>query len=161
MIPAEHSRVLLRIWERLARENVLWTVTGSTSFALQGMDLPVHDIDLQTDAEGAYLIEKRLSEFVQVPVHFCGSEKIRSHFGKFQWDGIEIEVMGEVQKAHPDGSWEMPTDVLRWRRYIDFEGRRIPVLDLEYEIEAYRKIGRPERAEQIARFLAANTVPYC
>ena len=161
MIPAEHGRVLLQMCNRLEQEDILWAVTGSTSFALQGMELPVHDIDIQTDAEGAYLFEQKLSEFVEVPVHFCGNEKIRSHFGKFLWNNIEIEVMGAVQKPQQDGTWGSPTDLLQWRRYVSFAGQRIPVLDLEYEIEAYRRIGRVERAEQMSRFLAVNTIPYC
>jgi hypothetical protein len=36
-----------------------WAVTGSLGMALQGMELAVHDIDLQTSREGAYEIERR------------------------------------------------------------------------------------------------------
>lgn len=160
MLPAGHGQILLQICDRLENEDILWTVTGSTSFALQGMELPVHDIDIQTDAESAYLFEKKLAEFVEEPVHFCGNEKIRSHFGKFRCNNIEIEVMGDVQKPQQNGIWGAPTDILKWRRYILFHGKRIPVLDLEYEIEAYRRIGRLERAEQMAHFLATNTISY-
>ena len=156
MLPLEYQKILLQIEARLALNGPLWAVTGSTSFALQGMELEVHDIDIQTDRAGAYLLAKRLSEFVTEPVHFCGTDQIRSHFGRFLWNGFIIEVMGDIQKPEKDGSWGPPVDLLRWRRYVPLQGRQIPVLDLRYEADAYRRIGRLERAEQLEQFAQEN-----
>lgn len=156
MLTGEHRRILLQLADRLAGDELMWAVTGSTSFALQGMELEAHDIDIQTDGPGAYRFEALLSEFVAEPVHFCGTDQIRSHFGRFLWDGMPMEVMGDVQKPEPDGSWGPPTDLKRWRRWVPLEGRLIPVLDLRYEAEAYRRIGRTARAEQLERFSIAH-----
>lgn len=54
--------------------------TGSVSFALRGLAIASHDIDIQTDAHGAYAIEHCFPSYVTQPVAFSATEKIRSHF---------------------------------------------------------------------------------
>lgn len=73
-------------------------MTGSTSFAIQGMDIEPHDIDIQTDEVTAYLLGDLLKDYVIQPISFSGTDKIRSHFGKFLMDDMEVEVMGDIQK---------------------------------------------------------------
>jgi len=55
MIPQIHLQVLRKLYERLKDSNVNWVVTGSLGFALQGVPVEPHDIDIQTDKEGAYI----------------------------------------------------------------------------------------------------------
>ncbi|MFC6233223.1 nucleotidyltransferase domain-containing protein, partial [Paenibacillus allorhizosphaerae] len=49
--------VLELIYERLSMTQINWALTGSTSFALQGLPYEPGDIDIQTDQQGAYEIE--------------------------------------------------------------------------------------------------------
>ena len=56
MIEPVFQDTILQFYDRLAEMSVLWVVTGSLGMALQGMPVTVHDIDLQTDAAGAYKI---------------------------------------------------------------------------------------------------------
>jgi hypothetical protein len=121
--------------------------------ALQGVEIEVHDIDIQTDQVGAYEIEKKLSEYVITPVHYIPSEKIRSHLGKLIMDGVNVEIMGAVQKYIDDQTWEEPVDVKRYRRWVESNGLRIPVLSLDYEVQAYLRLGRIEKAEMLKRWI--------
>ena len=57
MISDEMFNVLKTLCVTLNEVDVIWAVTGSLGFALQGMDIPINDIDLQTDKNGAYQIE--------------------------------------------------------------------------------------------------------
>ncbi|WP_042701746.1 nucleotidyltransferase domain-containing protein [Thermococcus sp. PK] len=152
MIPQTHLKVLRKLYERLKDSSVNWVVTGSLGFALQGVPVEPHDIDIQTDREGAYEIESLFSEFVVEPVRFKESERIRSHFGALVIDGIRVEIMGDIQKK-VEGEWEQPVDISRYRRFVQIEGMQIPVLDLEYEYQAYLKLGRVKKAEMLKRFL--------
>ena len=145
--------VLNEIIKRLYGENIDWALTGSLSFALQGMKTNVHDIDLQTSAEGAYYIEKLFSEFIQKKVTWLESEKICSHFGVLQIKGIKVEIMGALRKKLPDGSWEPAVDIREHRHYIQINELSVPVLSLSYESEAYLKLGRTEKAEQLKKFI--------
>ena len=130
-----------------------WAITGSLGMALQGMDLEIHDIDLQTDQSGADEIEKRLAEYTSVPVRYLASERIRSYLGAFEIEGVKVEVMGDIQKRLEDGTWEAPVRVEDYRQWLDYDGLRLPVLSLDYEVQAYRKMGRIEKAEKIRRWL--------
>ncbi len=153
MVEAAYLNVLRLILARLADAPVPWVVTGSLGMALQGMAVEVHDIDLQTNKEGAYEIERRLSEYVVQPVHYVTSERIRSHFGTLEIAGIKVEIMGAPQKRLDDHAWEPPVPVERYRQWVEVAGMRVPVLSLEYEYEAYRKLGRDEKAQVILKWL--------
>jgi len=134
-------------------DEINWAVTGSLGLALQGMDVDVHDIDIQTDKSGAYDIENRLSQHVVRNVEFSTSEKICSYFGELSIDGIKVEIMGDIQKRLPDGIWEDPIDICSNRCFIEYDGLSIPVISLEYECEAYDRLGRTEKADQVRKYL--------
>jgi len=134
-------------------DEVNWAVTGSLGFALQGMDVDVHDIDIQTDKSGAYEIERRFSRYVVRNVEFSSSGKIRSYFGELSVNGIKVEIMGDIQKYLPDGTWEDPIDICSKTRFVNYGKLSIPVISLEHECEAYYRLGRTEKAEQVRRYL--------
>lgn len=154
-----HLAVLRKICARLDGSNVNWALTGSLSFALQGVPVEPHDIDIQTDASGAYEIERLFSEFVTRKVAFSASERIRSHFGTLLIDGITVEIMGDIEKRLEDGTWEKPPDLAAHRRIIDVHGIQVPVLSLEYECQAYAKLGRVSKARMLQDALSQRTVP--
>ncbi|PKO00889.1 MAG: hypothetical protein CVU42_01890 [Chloroflexi bacterium HGW-Chloroflexi-4] len=136
------------------RKPINWAVTGSLGMVLQGMQMEIHDIDLQTDKEGAYEIERRLVRYLAKLVHFKASERIRSYFGAFEMDGIKIEIMGDMQHKLPDQKWDTAVDLASCRDWVDFEGMHIPVITLEHEADAYQKMGRFEKAQKVKDFIA-------
>ncbi len=153
-----HLSVLRVLYEVLETAGVNWAVTGSLGLALQGVPLAPHDVDIQTDAAGAYRMAALFADRVVRPVAFSAKAGMRSHFGALEVDGLQVEIMGDVQHQREDGSWEPPPDLLRIRRYVDIAGMRIPVVSLEHERDAYGKMGRTERVAQIARVLAGKGV---
>ncbi len=154
MLEAYHLEALRLITALAAKApGLVWALTGSTSFALQGMDVTAHDIDIQTDRDSAYKLGGLLAGYCVEPVRFCGTGKIRSHFGKFQVGRAEVEIMGDVQKRLPGGAWEDPPLLAPLTRFVGWEGMRLPVLSLAYEAKAYRLMGREARAEEMERYL--------
>jgi hypothetical protein len=121
--------------------------------ALQGMPVIPSDLDLQTDRQGAYVLAALFSNRIVRPVTFSSTERIRSHFGALEIHGVPVEIMGDVSKRLPDGSWEEPVDVNRVRRWVNWRGMRLPVMDLAHEAEAYQRMGRTEKAERIRKWL--------
>lgn len=148
MIPEQHKRALKIIHARVENSGINWVVTGSVSFCLQGVPLTPNDIDIQTDEKGAYEIEELFSQRIIREVKFSSTERIKSHFGAFELEGVVVEIMGDVQKFY-DGKWEEPIDIDRHKKYLTFEGIEVPVLDLSYEAKAYRRYGRLKRAEEL------------
>ena len=142
----------------LEGKSVDWAVTGSLGHALQGVPVKPRDIDLQTDAAGAYAIQDHLSEFVVQPVSFLTSENIRSHLGALLIQGVEVEVMGDVEKRLVDGSWAPPPKLSWHRRFVMVAALQVPVMSLTYEAEAYELLGRPERAALIRTVLSESSL---
>ena len=163
MIDPVYLNVLRQIHARLSNTDVNWVVTGSLGFALQveaaksrsigGVPVQPHDIDIQTDKAGAYEIERLFSDVVIRKVKFSATERIKSHFGALQIDGIEVEIMGDIQKRGADGVWEEIINPAHHRQMVEIAGMLVPVLSLEYEYQAYLKFGRVERAKMLRRWL--------
>jgi hypothetical protein len=151
MIEVQHLNALRQICDRMSDARVDWVVTGSLGMALQGVDVRVHDIDIQSDSRGVYEIERIFREHVARPVRDSTSERVRSHLGALEIGGVTVEIFGGVCKRREDGTWEEPVDVVRHRRCLKSEGMLIPVLSLEFEYEAYQKLGRRDKAELIRR----------
>ena len=153
MITAQHLDALRKIWLNLENCPLPWVITGSLGMALQGVPVEVHDIDIQTDRDGAYEIERRLSEYVIQPVKYFVAEKICSHLGQLEIDGLRVEIIGGIQKLLDNQSWEEPIIVERYMKWVEIYEMRIPVLELEYEVEAYLKLGRVEKAAVLRKWL--------
>ncbi len=156
MIEKEHFKALRVLYSYLEHSSINWVLTGSLGMALQTVDVEVHDIDIQTDRNGAYEIEKLLSKHIKTPVRYLKSERIRSHLGTFEVAGIKVEVMGDLQKLLENDIWEEPVVIERYKRWLEVEGMKIPVLSLGYEYEAYRKLERPEKIKILKRWLDAT-----
>ncbi|MFB6290988.1 MAG: nucleotidyltransferase domain-containing protein [Candidatus Bipolaricaulia bacterium] len=153
MLPSEHSKVLRKIYSKLEKVDVNWVVTGSVSFCLQGVPVTPDDIDIQTDESGAYEIERLFRTYVVKQVKFSSTERIKSHFGALKIKGVLVEIMGAVQKFY-DGEWEEPINIEEYKKIVKLEDMEIPVLDLRYEAEAYRRFGRLEMAKKLKDYSA-------
>lgn len=156
MIDPKILQAFQKVYSQLtnpARKPINWAVTGSFGMVLHGMQVEIHDIDLQTDKEGAFEIERRLVNSLVKIVHFRASERIRSYFGTFEINGIKIEVMGGMQHLAADQTWGSPVAIETCHDWVDFNEMNIPVITLEHEVEAYQLYGRPEKAEKIKEFM--------
>jgi len=155
LIKPTFIEVLKLLEDELSKTEVNWALTGSTSFALQGMQYEPDDIDIQTDQEGAYEIQSLFKEHIRREVSFSTKNNIRSYFGELNINGVSVEIIGDIQKF--DGTeWERTPNLHEIKHYINVFNLKLPVLTLEYEVEAYRRIGRIEKAEALARFITES-----
>lgn len=135
---------------------IAWVITGSLGLAVRGINVFVHDIDVQTDRFGAYEIERLFRDRVVRAVQFRESPRIRSHFGAIRLEEVEVEIMGDVQHRREDGEWELPPDLARLRDFARFGDIRVPTLPLEHELAAYRKLARRDKIEILERHLGSR-----
>ena len=145
-VSTKHLDALRKICELLRPAAATWVLTGSLGLALQGVE---------TDAAGALELERLLAEYVVRPVALREDALVRSYLGAAEIDGVEVEIIGDIQKRPPGGRWGPPPDLARLARTVDAVGMRVPVLPLEYEREAYRAMGRSEKADLIDAALRA------
>ncbi|MCZ7545152.1 MAG: methyltransferase domain-containing protein [Anaerolineae bacterium] len=137
-------RAALRaIAQRLDAAGVTYKVAGGASIALQGVPIPVRDIDIETTAEDAYRFQACFPYRVTEAVALRASDTYRSHFGRFDFDGVMVEVMGDTQR-HEAGCW-VPTTAAT-EALVSLDGVPVRVSWLEEEVLAYIRRGRLERA---------------
>lgn len=140
---------LRQIARRLDEAGVAYKIVGGTSAALHGVSVAVKDIDIETDAEGAYRFQALFADHVVEPVVLRESETYRSHFGRFDF-GVTVEVMGDLHWRE-GGQW-VPTSVTM-ETTVDLDGVPVRVSWLEEETLAYIRRERLDRA--------ALCLPYC
>lgn len=132
---------LKTIKERIGEEDIRWVIVASTSLALQGVDIEPKDIDILTDKEGAFQINILLKEYETKPVSFGRFDPFRSYFGKFEINGIGVEVMGDLETRIND-RWVRISHRLNEPKVIKLGDFNIPVSCLQEHLEAYVTIGR-------------------
>jgi S-adenosylmethionine-dependent methyltransferase len=140
--------VLAKVARELANAGLPYTLVGGASVALHGVPIRVDDLDIETDAGGAYAFQALFPDHVIEPVALRSSERYRSHFGRFDLDGQTIEVMGDLQRREGDG-WA-PT-AARTQETLILDGASVRVSWLEEETLAYIRRGRLERGAQCLR----------
>jgi hypothetical protein len=148
-LPEQHTHVLSLLVRRVPPTEYLWALTGSAGLRLQGVDLSVHDLDLQTDAKNVFLLERELAEFMKIPVHIWEMEHTLSYYGQAEIDGLQVELLGDIRHRRPDGTWDVPLNIPSVLVWVKWQSLQVPVLSLVQEAIAYEKMGRREKAERI------------
>ena len=151
-LPETHLRALDFLLNRLPPLAYFWVLTGSASLRLQGVDLQVHDLDIQAGEKTVYLIEQQLAEFMKTPVHLWDSTGMRSLDGKAEIEGVQIELLANIAHRQPDGSWCSYTDFSRLI-WVETHDLHIPVFPLENELAAYEAMGRTEKVALIRQVI--------
>ena len=148
-LPEQHTKVLSFLIKTISPPEDLWALTGSAALRLQGVDIPVNDLDVQTDDRLVFLLEERFAGFMKVPVHLWETEHTVSYHGQAEIQGLQVELLGDVRHRLPDGTWTPPPDVESLRVWVSWNHLMIPVLPLAHEALAYEKMGRIQKAELI------------
>ncbi|MFX0116537.1 MAG: nucleotidyltransferase domain-containing protein [Candidatus Hodarchaeota archaeon] len=147
--------VLGKISERLSAYPGRWLIVGSCNLALQGLPIDPQDIDISTDQNGAYEIERLFSEYILHKVKYSSGKAIRSHFGTLMIDGVKIELMGDLEIKDSFGAWQRTT-IKRITHWITVNSLQLPVASLESEYQGYQWLGRFKRAELIRNWLESK-----
>jgi hypothetical protein len=148
-LPEQHAQVLAFLIEKIHPAELPWALTGSAGLRLQGVDISVNDLDLQTDAQTIYVLEQKLAEFIKTPVHVWESEHTLSHHGQAEISGLQVEFLGDMRHRSSAGIWEPAVEIAPVRVWVNWHELQVPVLSLKHEALAYEKMGRTQKAELI------------
>ncbi len=142
--------VLLPVARRLVEAGITYRIVGGTSVALNGVPIKVNDIDIETSEQDAFRFQEIFSENAFQPPAWSEGGGYRSVFGRYDFQGVQIDIMGDLQRREGD-RW-IPT-MTQTETRVDLEGFSLPVSWLEEETLAYIRRGRLDRA--------AQCLPYC
>ncbi len=153
LIPPDYLDVLRIIYNRLKETDIVWVVTGSLGLAIKGIPVTPHDIDIQTDRAGVETFARLFASHMTTPPYFRESEHTLSWFASFVIQGIGVDVMGDMRHRDEDGSWDDPPNLEANRLFIQVAEMSVPTLSLEFEEDAYRRMGRSAKAAMIGQYL--------
>lgn len=141
----------LRIVDKhLKSEDIRWTLMGSVSLALQGVDVNPNDIDILTEESGAFKIGALFKEYEVKPVRFGRTDLFESFYGLYDFEGTKVEVMGDL-RVRLDGIWVSLSDRLKSPILIQIDSMNIPVSFLHDQLVFYEKLGREKDKECILK----------
>ena len=159
MLSGKFIPVIRTLASQCDRLGITWAFTGSVNLVLWGFDLKPHDIDIETDRFGAERIDNLNAVRAVWPLHLRESDIMESWFARYDFDGVQVEVMGDCRFHQPDGSWVTPRTLMKRIHRVDWHGLSLPVLDLADEEQACMLMGRVEKAERIRTWLAGYPKP--
>jgi hypothetical protein len=159
MIPGNFIPIIKSLVVQCDQLGLTVAFTGSMNLVLWGFDLEPHDIDLETDRFGAEQFDHLHTDKAVWSLHLRESEIMRSYFARYDFDGTQVEVMGDCQYHLADGSWTSPRPLEKRIRRVTWQSLLLPLLNLEDECEVCQMMGRFEKAERIRTWLAENPDP--
>ncbi len=130
---------------------VKWLVVGSTSLALQGVDVEPEDIDIICSKEDAFEIGRILKKYETRPVGSSRTHLFESYMGEYAIHGVKVQIMGDFKEKR-DEKWFSLNNRLESPHMIDIGQGRISVSTLVDQLESYERLGRHgdlERAQKI------------
>ncbi len=152
-INREILSALQKFYEIVKDEDILWILSGSTSLVIQGVDVAINnDIDILTDKAGSLKFDELLKDFMVEKSKYSSTEKYQSYFGKYEIDGVSVEVMGEFQYRLDNDEWSKPNQTNKIIKK-EFEGMLLPMLELNQELKEYENLGQTDKVEKIKNAL--------
>lgn len=136
-------KALGEIVVRLDKAGISYKVVGGAALALYGVRQLVKDLDFEMTVEDVYRFQELFAAETIQPVSWQEGDYYRSHFGRFNIQGLPMDVMGDLQRREADG-WK-PT-MTSTEASLDLDGVQVRVPWLEEETLANMRRGRLERA---------------
>jgi hypothetical protein len=128
-----------------------WCLIGSTAALLLGAEVGVADVDVLTSrADAQTLMDAWAGRRESAPAPVDG-EKFRSHFARFRFPGMPVEVMGALE-LHVDDGWQ----AVRPGRLVlvGVNGLAVPVPCIDDQIRLLESFGRDKDHRRVAALRA-------
>jgi hypothetical protein len=159
MLPGKFIPIINTLANQCDRLGLTWAFTGSINLVMWGFDLEPNDIDLETDRYGAEQVDHLNADRAVWALHLRESEVMQSWFARYDFEGVQVEVMGDCRYRLPDGSWVDPRPLDKRIQRVVWQGLNLPLLRLADEQEICTLMGRLEKAERIRAWLAEHPTP--
>lgn len=130
-----------------------WCLIGSTAALLLGASVSPADVDVLTSRADAETL-MRLWASRREPVAEDADMHFRSHFARFRFPGVPVEVMGDLAVNTPDGWQAIQAGRLV---LVGVNGLAVPVPAIDEQLRILASFGRDKDLRHAAalRALAA------
>ena len=135
------KKTILLIANKL--KNKQYAIRGTASLVMQGIEMNVVDVDVLCDKTTALYCNEAFKKYLVSEIEYSESDKFKSYFGYFDFEGIQIEVMGEWQIKNPKGSWGVAFDASE-NEVIEtsLDSKKVKTTKIETELAMFAQMGR-------------------
>ncbi len=126
----------------MPNKNVIWRLDGSANLRIQGVEVPVRDIDITTNYEGIKIFNNVLKKYID---KFFFNQKINANSLICYINGFKIEINSYENKK---------LDMFDKTEEIVWHGLTIPILPLKYARKFYESINRKKKVALISKYLS-------
>ncbi len=135
------KKTILLITNKL--KNKQYAIRGTASLVMQGIEMNVVDVDVLCDKTTALYCNEAFKKYLVSEIEYSESDKFKSYFGYFDFEGIQIEVMGEWQIKNPKGSWGVAFDASE-NEVIEtsLDSKKVKTTKIETELAMFAQMGR-------------------
>ena len=136
-----------------------WCLIGSTAARLLGAEVGVADIDVlvsSADADALATLWADRRDVAHVPVD---ADRFRSHFARYRFPGLPVEVMGALELDRGEGWQKVSPGRLM---LAGVQGMAVPVPVLDDQLRLLESFGRDkdrERAAALRRLRQPSVLP--
>lgn len=124
-----------------------WQLIGSAAASLAGAEVSVADLDVLTTADDAARLAAAWRGRYEDTYQPAGAERFRSHFGRYRFTAMPVEVMGALELN--DGHGWQPVTVGE-TVLVRVDGLEIPIPGIREQIRILESFGRPKDLHRAA-----------
>jgi hypothetical protein len=116
-----------------------WCLIGSAGALMLGADVSVADVDVLVSRDDADTLIDRWADRRDAGYEPSDDGRFRSHFARFRFPGLPVEVMGGLELDAGDG-WQpvFPGKLV----LVGLQGLAVPVPSLDEQIRLFESFGR-------------------
>lgn len=123
-----------------------WCLIGSAAARLLGAQVDVADVDVlvsRGDAEALMALWAGRRDADHAP---ADGDRFRSHFARFHFPGMAVEVMGGLEVDHGDGWQPLAPGKLQ---LVGVQGMAVPVPSLDDQVRILQAFGRDKDRRRV------------
>jgi hypothetical protein len=121
--------VICEVTQTFSENSILYGIGASTMLKLRGIDISVHDIDIMVKEDQFILAYKCLMTFCDEQIVEPSSLFKTTHFKRFSYRGIDIDLMSGISIVHESGIFKYNFDMAE--KCLVLENTLIPICYME------------------------------
>ena len=133
-----------------------WCLIGSAAALMLGADVSVADIDVLVSRTDADALMTRWADRRDTGYAPADGDRFRSHFARFRFPGLPVEVMGDLELDAGEG-WQ-PVSPGRLV-LVGLQGLAVPVPSLDEQIRILESFGRDKDRARAAALRTLRQPP--
>lgn len=134
-----------------------WCLIGSAAALLVGAEVSVADVDVLTSRADADRLMALWASRREPGHQPADGDRFRSHFARFRFPGLPVEVMGALELDSSEG-WQ-PVQAGRMT-LVGMDGLAVPVPSLQDQIRIFESFGRDKDRTRAAALRQLSSLPF-